>query len=128
MEGDAIVTTSGMLDGGPAVWYANRLRHSGNNAIILTGYQAEGSGGRLLLDEHKLRIYGDIVPIDIEVDQLSLSNHGGQKELVEFARACKPKHTVIFHADDEGREALNILLGEEMKVHLPPNQSEILLE
>jgi len=128
LEADAIVTTSGMLDGGPAIWYANRLRHSGNNAILLTGYQAEESGGRMLLDERKLKIYGDVVPIDIEVEQLSLSNHGGQKELVDFARACNPKHTVIFHADDESREALNILLGEEMMVHLPPNQTEILLD
>ena len=128
LEADAIVTTSGMLDGGPAIWYANRLRHSANNAILLTGYQAEESGGRLLLDERKLSIYGDIVPIDIEVEQLYLSNHGGQKELVDFAQECNPKHVVIFHADDESREALNILLGEEMTVHLPPNQTQLLLE
>jgi len=81
-----------------------------------------------LLDERKLRIYGDIVPIDIEVEQLSLSNHAGQKELTDFARECSPKHCVIFHADDESREALNILLGEEMQVHLPPNQTEVILD
>ena len=128
LDANAIVCTSGMLDGGPAIWYANRLRHQGANAILLTGYQAEGSGGRLLLDEGKLRIFGEVTPIDLEVAQFSLSNHGGQIELTSFARACSPRHVVIFHADEEGREALEPLLAGEMKVHLPPNQTEIILE
>jgi|TARA_B100000678_G_scaffold173050_1_gene144383 putative mRNA 3-end processing factor len=128
LDADVIVSTSGMLDGGPAIWYANRLRHHGANAILLTGYQAEGSGGRLLLDERKLRIFGDIIPIDLEVEQFSLSNHAGQTELVTFARACAPRHVVIFHADEEGRAPLSTQLTGEMKVHLPSNRVEILLE
>ena len=128
LDADVIVSTSGMLDGGPAIWYANRLRHHGANAILLTGYQAEGSGGRLLLDERKLRIFGDIIPIDLEVEQFSLSNHAGQTELVTFARACAPRHVVIFHADEEGRAPLSTQLTGEMKVHLPSKRVEILLE
>ena len=58
LNADVIVTTSGMLDGGPALWYLNRLNSNKSNAILLTGYQAEGSGGRLLLDEGQLSIYG----------------------------------------------------------------------
>ena len=69
-----------MLDGGPAIWYLNRLRHDMSNGILLTGYQAEGAGGRLLLDEKKLRIFGNITPVELEVNQFSLSNHGGQAE------------------------------------------------
>ena len=128
LDANVIVTTSGMLDGGPSIWYANRLRHQRANAILLTGYQAEGSGGRLLLDEGKLRIFGNITPIDLDVEQFSLSNHAGQKELASFARACAPRHVVIFHADQEGREALSAVFAEEMKVHLPTNRVELLLE
>ena len=80
------------------------------------------------MDEGKLRIFGEVIPIDLEVEQFSLSNHGGQVELTSFARACSPRHVVIFHADEEGREALEPLLTGEMKVHLPPNQTEIILE
>ena len=49
LDADVIVTTSGMLDGGPAHWYLNRLRNDQRNAILLTGYQAENSGGRRLI-------------------------------------------------------------------------------
>jgi Cft2 family RNA processing exonuclease len=80
------------------------------------------------LDEGKLRIFGNITPIDLEVEQFSLSNHAGQKELASFARACAPRHVVIFHADQDGRKALSTLFAEEMKVHLPNNRVEILLE
>ena len=128
LDADVIVTTSGMLDGGPAIWYLNRLRHDMSNGILLTGYQAEGSGGRLLLDEKKLRIFGNITPVELEVNQFSLSNHGGQAELSSFARECAPRHVVIFHADEEGRKALSAEIGQETKVHLPTNLKTIHLD
>ena len=34
LEADVIVTTSGMLDGGPSIWYLNRLRHDTKNALL----------------------------------------------------------------------------------------------
>ena len=80
-----------------------------------------------MLDERKLRIFGNVTPIDLEVEQFSLSNHAGQAELVTFARACAPRHVVIFHADEEGREALSTQFAGEMKVHLPTNRAELLL-
>jgi len=128
LDADVIVTTSGMLEGGPVIWYLNRLRHDMSNGILLTGYQAEGTGGRLLLDEKKLRIFGNITPVELEVNQFSLSNHGGQAELSSFARGCAPRHVVIFHADEEGREALSTEIGEEIKVHLPTNLKTIHLD
>ena len=51
LEADVIVTTSGMLDGGPALWYLNRLRNDSRSAVLFTGYQAEGSGGRQLIEK-----------------------------------------------------------------------------
>ena len=56
LEADVIVTTSGMLDGGPSIWYLNRLRHEAKNAILFMGYQASGSGGRRLQEEGKLAV------------------------------------------------------------------------
>ena len=38
LDADVIVSTSGMMDGGPSIWYLNRLRHDRKNAILLTGY------------------------------------------------------------------------------------------
>ena len=72
LEADVIVTTSGMLDGGPAIWYLNRLRHDSANAVLLTGYQADRSGGRSLLDTGMLPIFGKMTKIELEIDQFDL--------------------------------------------------------
>ena len=128
LDADVIVTTSGMLDGGPAIWYINRLRHDPANAIFLTGYQAEGSGGRKLLDDGRLPIWGNMTPIELDVEQFSLSNHAGHDELVDFARACSPRHLVIFHADEESAKALASELDGEMEIHIPENGTQITLE
>jgi putative mRNA 3-end processing factor len=124
---NVIVTTSGMLDGGPALWYLNRLRHQGANAILLTGYQAEGSGGRKLLEKGRIRIFGSLTSVPLEIDKFDLSNHGDHAALSAFARACAPSSLVIFHAPEEGRQALHDELGGEMKVHLPTNNTPILI-
>jgi len=122
---DVIVTTSGMLDGGPALWYLNRLRHDGSNAILLTGYQAEGSGGRKLLERGSLPIFGNQTRIPLEVDKFDLSNHADHTSLCDFARECCPSDVVIFHADEAATDAIGDDLAEEMKVHKPTNNETI---
>ncbi|MED5273547.1 MAG: MBL fold metallo-hydrolase [Candidatus Thermoplasmatota archaeon] len=125
LDADVIVTTSGMLDGGPALWYLNRLRHGGSNAILLTGYQAEGSGGRRLLERGSLRIFGNQTPIPLEIDKFDLSNHADHPSLCEFASKCKPDHVIIFHADEPATMALAADIAQETKVHTPTNNDTL---
>ena len=125
MGADVIVTTSGMLDGGPAIWYLNRLRHNSANAILLTGYQAEGSGGRKLLETGALSVYGRQTRIPLEIDKFDLSNHADHDSICEFVRKCSPEETIIFHAEEEPAQALANEIAEETRVHIPSN-TEIL--
>ena len=117
-----------MLDGGPAIWYLNRLRHSLANAILLTGYQAEGSGGRSLLENRKLPIFGNLTQIDLDVDQFQLSNHAGHSELETFVRECKPKHVVFFHGDAEARAAIGAEFTQKPKPSFPVNGTSLILK
>ena len=112
-----------MLDGGPALWFLNRLRHDSRNAILLTGYQARGSGGRALLDTGRLEIYGTMTQIDLEIDQFSFSTHAGHDEIVAFAKACNAKHVVIYHSDpNHARPPLaEALEANGHTVHTPEN-------
>lgn len=101
LEADCIVSTSGMLEGGPSIWYLNRLRHDDRNAILLTGYQAKDSGGRMLLEQRRVPIWGDDVLIPLEVDQYSFSTHAGHQEIIEFAAGCEAEQVVIYHSDSD---------------------------
>ena len=129
LDGDVIVTTSGMLDGGPSHWYLNRLRHDQRNAILLTGYQAENSGGRRLLDESRLEIFGKIVDINLQVDQYSFSTHSGHSQLIQFTKDVNPSDVVLFHGNhNDGQELLKKELQDfGATVHQPKNKRSYLL-
>ena len=123
LDADVIVSTSGMLDGGPSIWYLNRLRHNPNNAILLTGYQARNTGGRRLLEERRIPIFGKLSSIDLEVDQYSFSTHAGHQEIVEFAAQCQAEDVVIYHSDPTmARPPLaDALEANGHRVHTPEN-------
>ena len=123
LDADVIVSTSGMLDGGPSIWYLNRLRHDPKNAILLTGYQARNTGGRRLLEERRIPIFGKLSSIDLEVDQYSFSTHAGHQEIVEFATQCQAEDVVIYHSDPTmARPPLaDALEANGHRVHTPEN-------
>ena len=123
LNSDCIVTTSGMLEGGPSIWYLNRLRDDPKNAILLTGYQASGSGGRELLDDSRIKIWNDKVKIDLPIDQFSFSTHAGHDEIVDFTSKCNAEKVVIYHTDAQQARPP---LAEELErngheVHMPIN-------
>jgi putative mRNA 3-end processing factor len=123
LNGNVIVTTSGMLSGGPALWYLNRLREDRRNAIFFTGYQAKDTGGRSLMDTGRLEIYGRPAEIDLEWKQFSFSTHAGHKEILDFAKACEAKHVVVYHTDpNHARPPLvEALEAQGHTVHEPVN-------
>jgi putative mRNA 3-end processing factor len=123
LAADVIVTTSGMLNGGPALWYLNRLRNDGKNAVFFTGYQAKDTGGRGLLDHKSIEIYGQRVEIQLELEQFSFSTHAGHQEIIDFAKECEAKHVVVYHTDpNHARPPLVVALEEQGHiVHQPKN-------
>ena len=130
LAADVIVSTSGMLDGGPSIWYLNRLRHDLKNALLLTGYQAKNTGGRRLLEESRIPIFGNLTPIDLEIDQYSFSTHAGHSEIVQFAKDCEAEDVVIYHSDPNiARPPLAKALEENgHNVHVPENGISGILE
>jgi len=121
-EADVIITTGGMLDGGPVLYYLDHLRNDPRSALALTGYQAVGTNGRMLLEQGRLdfdnRDPGTLVHgVECEVRQFDFSAHAGHADLVEFARRTGAKDIVLFHGDQ--RERLVGDLSDFATVHLP---------
>jgi putative mRNA 3-end processing factor len=114
LEGDVIVCTSGMLDGGPVLRYLDAVREDPKCAILLTGYQVEGTNGRRLVDTGQIDLWGVNVDINIEWQKFDFSAHAGHDELVRFVEGCDPQRVVLMHGDQrellaealEGREVL----------------------
>src|SRR5256885_3964464 len=110
-----ILSSSGMLTGGPSVWYAARLASDPNASILITGYQDEESPGKRLLDlaekkENTLMLGGTQVEVRCQVAKYSLSAHADGAELAAYATALKPDRVALVHGDPEARAALKGLL------------------
>lgn len=118
-QAEVIVTTSGMLNGGPVLFYLQQLRSDRRSAVLLTGYQVEGTNGRMLLEKGMVDIDGVQERIECQVGSFDLSAHAGHSELVEFARACSPERVVLMHGDADARRALASELEDAMEVILP---------
>lgn len=127
-----ILSSSGMLTGGPSVWYAARLAPNPNASILITGYQDEEAPGKKLLDlaEHRqntLELGGQQVQVQCSVAKYSLSAHADGGELATYASSLNPRHVALVHGDEEARLALRSLLtGTE--VLLPTNGTSTLIE
>jgi putative mRNA 3-end processing factor len=103
-KADVIITSSGMMDGGPVLSYMNKLKDDKKSAVILSGYQVPESNARLLMDHGMLDFYGVKERIECEVEYFDFSAHAGHSEIIDFAKKCSPEKIVLMHSDN--REAL----------------------
>ncbi|HOZ35587.1 MAG TPA: MBL fold metallo-hydrolase RNA specificity domain-containing protein [archaeon] len=96
-----IITTAGMLEGGPVLGYIRDLGDDPRNKIILTGYQVEGTNGRRLFDKGKLYIDGKIYSPRAKVTKHSFSAHADKLELLELVKKVNPKKVICIHGDKD---------------------------
>lgn len=98
-----IISASGMASGGRILHHLARRLPDSRSAVILAGYQAEGTRGRQLLEHAKfLRIHGEEIPVRAEVCDLGqFSAHAGRDELVRWLSgfAAPPKQTFLVHGE-----------------------------
>jgi len=130
LEADVIISTSGMLQGGPAIWYLNRLRHNMENEIFFTGYQAKDTGGRKLQTKSRLDIFGKEVNIPLKWEKFSFSTHAGHKEITEFVYSCDPQDVIIYHTDPNNSRPHLVEEFESngINTHSPENGHSYIIE
>lgn len=96
-----IISPAGMLKGGPAVFYVQKLGKKSRNAVFLVSYQIPGTPGRELLDKGRCVIDGNMRRIKARVERFDFSSHSGASELQETVRKLEgnPKVYVIHGAE-----------------------------
>ncbi|HLD63077.1 MAG TPA: MBL fold metallo-hydrolase RNA specificity domain-containing protein [Candidatus Norongarragalinales archaeon] len=94
-----ILTTSGMLEGGPVLNYLHFLNKSGKGKIFLTGFQVAGTNGRRLLDGEALSIDGGEVKMQMPFEHFDFSAHASAKQLRDAIRKMNPEKVFCVHGD-----------------------------
>jgi metallo-beta-lactamase family protein len=105
-----IVSASGMASGGRVLHHLEQRLPDARNAVLLAGFQAEGSRGRTLQDGAKsIRIHGHPVPVNAEIVSMGqLSAHAGKSELLRWLGGLPsaPKQTYLTHGEPPAAKAL----------------------
>ncbi len=115
-DAEVVVTTSGMVEGGPVMEYIMNRRRDPNSAIFLTGYQVEGTNGDRLLNKGMVHDRGATVPVECTVKKYDFSAHAGHTQLVEFAHGCDPQRIVLMHGDNREELAQDL---DEYDIYMP---------
>jgi len=111
-----VIAASGMCDAG-------RIRHQlkanlwkRNATVMMAGYQAQGSLGRILLDgATRVRIQGEEIDVKAHISQFDLySGHADADELVSWIKKRSPIEQTIFltHGEEAAMTALRTRLVE----------------
>ncbi|RZN60293.1 MBL fold metallo-hydrolase [Methanonatronarchaeum sp. AMET6-2] len=124
-ENAIIITTSGMLNGGPISYYLREIGDDDKNTLILPGYMVEGSQGRRLQEgEEKVVIDGEEIHVKMDVKQIRFSGHSDRSGIWSFLHNLngEPK-TFVIHGDKENCVRLTREIGEKLgwKAHAPHN-------
>tara|TARA_B100001971_G_scaffold129103_1_gene119060 strand:- start:109638 stop:110996 length:1359 start_codon:yes stop_codon:yes gene_type:complete len=121
-----VLTSSGMISGGPALYYLEKCGGLEDTIILITGYQARGTYGydlthenlNLFLNEKDFEVRAEIIKLS------GLSSHGDQNELIHFAKAYGAEKVFLVHGEKSSKETLKERLSELSFDAVIPSASE----
>jgi metallo-beta-lactamase family protein len=110
-----IIASSGMCDAGRVRHHLKRLLWREDATVLLTGYQAIGTLGRLLQEGRKVvRIQGDEVKVRARVRDIDVySGHADATGLVAWAKDRAPRGAIFLtHGEPDSLAGLKGRLGK----------------
>jgi metallo-beta-lactamase family protein len=126
-SGAIIMAGSGMCDAGRIRHHLKNYLGRSNTTLILVGYQAPGTLGRLISQGTKMvRIHGEEIAVSARIRMLDeYSGHADQSGIVSWIRARAPIHRGIYliHGEENARNILADKLAnagfDSHQIHLP---------
>lgn len=128
-----IISSSGMLKGGPSALYAAGLASDEKNFIAITGYQDEEAPGRELLNlldltdtDRSIVLDGAAIPLKCGFGSYSLSAHADRGELLGLAHRVSPRKLFLVHGDPNSITPLAQQIQGDIRgqVYIPENGDE----
>lgn len=111
-----IISASGMMTNGRIVHHLRHRLDDPKNLVLITGFQAEGTTGRLLQEGARtVEIHGERVPVEAEVIAFdAFSAHADAPQLRGWAaRVPGVRHAILVHGENGPRAALAAALAAE---------------
>lgn len=117
-SGAIIIAASGMCEAGRVRHHLERNMGRAECGILFTGFQAEGTLGRRIVDgARSVRLFGDELPVRAKVYTLGgLSAHADRDALLGWLRHFRrpPRHTFTVHGEAETAAGFAETIGREL--------------
>jgi len=114
-----IISASGMVTGGRVLHHLAQRLGDARNAVILGGFQAEGTRGRALQEGAKaLSLFGQAVPVLAEIVEMGqFSAHADKSELLRWLTALQvpPKQVYLTHGEPAAAQSLQQAITEKFR-------------
>jgi putative mRNA 3-end processing factor len=123
----AVITTAGMLNGGPIGHYVKKFYMREDCALLLTGYQVEGTVGNILVKTGHYKNEGLNVKIQNRFESMDFSAHADRTHLLSFYKKINPEKIVIVHGD-HNPEFANELNGMGFDAVAPGNGEKVFVK
>ncbi|GAA4275464.1 MBL fold metallo-hydrolase RNA specificity domain-containing protein [Aquimarina mytili] len=120
-----VIAGSGMVTGGRVLTYLKQFVDYNTTTIVLVGFQAEGTRGRLLQEgAHEIKLFGKYYPVRAKIHQIeSLSAHADQQELLDWMSKIKniPEKVFLIHGEATAADTLRVKIQDthRWKVYIP---------
>jgi predicted metal-dependent RNase len=117
-----VLTTSGMLQGGPVLDYIKEWAPDERNALMFVGYQAEGTLGRRIQKGWRyVSMEGDDKGLELKLEICTvrgLSAHSDYRQMISWLRDMrgKPRKVICNHGETNTISAFMRTLHRELKV------------
>ncbi len=119
-----IISTSGMLNGGPVLEHLKHLAEDERNTLIFVGYQAEGTLGRKIQKGWKeipIEENGKTIILKIKMEVYTaegLSAHSDRRQLLAYIGnlSAKPKRVFVVHGEEEKAVSLSKAIEKIFKI------------
>jgi len=127
-----ILSTSGMLQGGPVIEYLKHLADDPRNALIFVSYQAENTLGRRIVDgERQIDLIdeGRVITVNINMDVKKFdgfTGHSDRRQLLGFVSRLKHllKNVYVVHGEPSKIKSLSSTITSFFEV--PAGSLELL--
>jgi len=109
-SGCIIISASGMVTGGRILHHMAQRLPDPKNTILLMGYQAEGTRGRVIQEKKEtVKIHGKQIPINAQIEMIDgFSGHADYNEMLAWLMPFNktPKQVFMVHGEAEASQSM----------------------
>jgi metallo-beta-lactamase family protein len=113
-----LISASGMATGGRILHHLRAFAPDPKNAVLLAGFQAEGTrGAKLAAGDREIKIFGERVPVNAEIASLpNASAHADAEEILAWLKTAPraPEGVFVTHGEPAASEALRARIAAEL--------------